>query len=189
MDLPIIAFATSDEWAAWLDANHASAEGLRIKFAKKGSGIPSVTWAEAVKVALCYGWIDSQANRVDDQFWTIKFTPRRPRSKWSQVNCAHAEELIASGKMREAGLREVERAKADGRWEAAYAPSSTITVPDDLQQALDANDTARAAFESLNSQNRYAILHRLHDAKRPETRVRRIEKFIDMLSRNEKIHP
>jgi uncharacterized protein YdeI (YjbR/CyaY-like superfamily) len=189
LELPIIAFASRDAWEAWLDEHHAASDGLRLKFAKRGSGIASVSRAEAVEVALCYGWIDSQANSLDDDYWMMRFTPRRARSKWSQVNRAKAEELIEQGKMRPAGLREVERARADGRWDAAYEAQSKAIVPEDLQRELEKNEAARAFFDSLDSRNRYAILHRIHDAKKPETRARRIEKFMAMLSEQEKIYP
>jgi uncharacterized protein YdeI (YjbR/CyaY-like superfamily) len=148
-----------------------------------------VSYAEAVEVALCFGWIDGQANRLDDDHWLQRFTPRRPRSKWSKINRDRAERLIERGEMSPAGLREVERAKADGRWEAAYDAPSTATIPDDLQRALDANDRAREFFETLNRTNRYAILYRIQDAKKPETRARRIEKYVAMLAEHTKIYP
>ena len=185
---PIIAFASQAAWETWLDEHHSTSDGLRLKFAKKGSGIESVSPDEAVEVALCYGWIDSQANRLDDAFWMMRFTPRRSRSKWSQVNRARAEALIAQDAMMPAGLLEVERAKADGRWDAAYAAQSQATVPEDLQRELDQNPEAQAFFDTLDSRNRYAILHRLHDAKKPETRARRIEKFVAMLRTGQKIY-
>ena len=182
-------FATQQEWRRWLAAEHAGAPEVWIEMAKKKSGIESITHPEAVEVALCFGWIDSQRQGVDDQWFRQRFTPRRARSKWSRLMCEKAEELIASGAMQPAGLAEVERAKADGRWDAAYEPPSTATVPDDLRRALDADPAAAAFFDSLNSQNRYAILHRLHDAKRPETRTRRIAKFVAMCAAGETIHP
>jgi len=187
-DLPVIAFASPDAFEEWLEANHETSDGLWIKFAKKASGIETVVYAEAVEVALCFGWIDGQAASLDDDWYLQRFTPRRPRSKWSQINREKAEALIASGSMRPAGLREVERAKEDGRWDAAYASPSRMTIPDDLRDALDANPAARDSFEGLNASNRYAILYRIHDAKRPETRARRIEKFVGMLARGEKLH-
>lgn len=162
---------------------------MRVKIAKKASGIPSVTYAEALEVALCYGWIDGQRNRFDDQWFLQRFTPRRPRSNWSKVNCAKVERLMEEGRMRPPGLAEVERARADGRWAAAYDAPSTATVPDDLQRALDRNPAAAAFFATLNSQNRYAILYRIQDAKKPETRARRIEKFVAMLDEGTRIHP
>jgi uncharacterized protein YdeI (YjbR/CyaY-like superfamily) len=184
-----IAFASAAAFEAWLAEQHATTDGLWVKFAKKASGIPTVVYAEAVEAALRHGWIDGQAKRLDDDFYLQRFTPRRARSKWSKINCAKAEALIASGAMEPAGLAEVERAKADGRWEAAYDAPSTATVPDDLRAALDRETAASEFFETIDSTNRYAILHRIHDAKKPETRARRIEKFVAMLSRGETIHP
>jgi uncharacterized protein YdeI (YjbR/CyaY-like superfamily) len=186
---PIVAFASQEEWAVWLAAEHASATGIWIKFAKKASGIPTVVYAEALEVALCYGWIDGQTRRVDGDFYLQRFTPRTARSKWSKINCGKVTALIEQGKMQPAGLREVERAKADGRWEAAYDAPSTATVPEDLQQELDRTPAAAAYFATLDSQNRYAILHRIQDAKKPETRARRIEKFVAMLAEGRKIYP
>jgi uncharacterized protein YdeI (YjbR/CyaY-like superfamily) len=188
-ELPTLSFATPEDWAAWLEEHHADAPGLWLEIAKAASGIPSVTYAEAVEVALCYGWIDGQKARGDELRWRQRFTPRGPRSKWSRINREKAEALIAAGAMRPAGLREVERAKADGRWEAAYDGQRTMGVPDDLRAALDANPTASAAFAELDSANRYAILYRVHDAKRPETRARRIATYVDMLARGERLHP
>ncbi len=187
--LPVIPFASRDAWDAWLAEHHEDADGVWIKIAKKGSGIESVTHPEALEVALCYGWIDGLRDRLDDEYFLQRFTPRRPRSKWSKVNCGKATELIEQGRMRPAGLKEVERAKADGRWDAAYDPWSTVTVPDDLQRELDRNDTAREFFATLDSRNRYAILYRIQDAKKPETRARRIEQYVAMLNNREKLYP
>jgi uncharacterized protein YdeI (YjbR/CyaY-like superfamily) len=187
-DLPILPFASQADWEAWLEENHADARGLWLKIAKKASGIETVTYAEALDVALCFGWIDGQRGRFDDAWFVQRFTPRRARSRWSQINRDKVERLIVDGSMRPAGLREVERAKEDGRWEAAYASQSKIEVPDDLQQALDANPAAREFFATLDSANRYAVLYRVHDAKRAETRSRRIEQFVAMLARGEQIH-
>jgi uncharacterized protein YdeI (YjbR/CyaY-like superfamily) len=186
-DMPVIAFPSQATWEQWLEENHESSNGLWVKLAKKASGIETVVYAEAVDVALCFGWIDGQVARFDDDWYLQRFTPRRARSKWSQINREKAEALIAAGRMRPAGLHEVERAKADGRWEAAYASPSKMTVPDDLQKALDDNPEAKRQFEALNASNRYAVLYRVHDAKRPETRARRIEKFVAMLARGEKL--
>jgi uncharacterized protein YdeI (YjbR/CyaY-like superfamily) len=186
--LPTIAFASREELAAWLADHHDDADGLWLKFAKKDSGIDSVTYAEAVEVALCYGWIDGQAAAGDDAHWLQRFTPRRARSRWSKINRDRATALIERGEMQPAGMREVERAKADGRWEAAYDGARTITVPDDLQAALDADDRAREFFATLDGANRYAILYRIQDAKKPETRARRIEKYVAMLREHRKIH-
>ena len=184
-----LAFESAAAFEAWLADQHAQSDGIWIMFAKKASGIPTVVYAEAVEASLRYGWIDGQVKRVDDDHYLQRFTPRRARSRWSKINCAKAEALIASGAMEPAGLAEVERAKADGRWEAAYDAPSTATVPDDLRAALDADRAAADFFETLDSNNRYAILHRIQEAKRAETRARRIEKFVAMLSRGETIHP
>ncbi len=188
-DLPILPFATRGAWEAWLDEHHAASEGLWLKIAKKGSGIETVSYPEALEVALCYGWIDGQKASFDDRYWLQRFTPRRPRSKWSKVNRQKATELIERGAMKPAGLREVERAKADGRWDAAYDAQSTATVPDDLRRELEKNDAAREFFQTLNSANRYAILYQIGDAKKPETRARRIEKFVAMLAERKKLYP
>jgi uncharacterized protein YdeI (YjbR/CyaY-like superfamily) len=188
-DLPILAFATHGAWEAWLDEHHAASEGLWLKIAKKGSGIETVSYPEALEVALCYGWIDGQKASFDDRYWLQRFTPRRSRSKWSKVNRQKATELIERGAMKPAGLREVERAKADGRWDAAYDAQSTATVPDDLRRELEKNDAAREFFQTLNSANRYAILYQIGDAKKPETRARRIEKFVAMLAERKKLYP
>ena len=163
--------------------------GLWLALLKKGASEPGLSYGDAVEVALCYGWIDGQAGKLDDRFWLQRFTPRRPRSIWSRVNRDRALALIARGEMKPAGLREVERAQADGRWEAAYEPPSTMEVPDDLRQALAANPAAAEAFAALDRTNRYAILHRIHAAKKPETRTRRIATFVAMLSEGKKLYP
>jgi len=188
-DLPVLSFASQADFEAWLEEHHATAPGLWIRIAKKASGIPTVTAAEAIESCLCFGWIDGQRRAGDDTTFLQRYTPRRPRSKWSKINRAKAEELIAEGRMRPAGLAEVRRAQEDGRWEAAYDSPATIGVPEDLQRALDAEPRAKAEFERLDSTNRYAILYRLHDAKRPETRARRLETFVAMLARGERLHP
>ena len=185
----MIPFASSEAWEAWLEENHATSDGLRIMLAKKGSGLETVSVAEAIEVALCYGWIDSQAEGFDERYWLLRFTPRRPRSKWSKRNRDKATRLIQEGRMKPAGLREVERAMSDGRWDAAYDSPSTATVPEDLQRELDRNEEAKNFFATLDSQNRYAILYRIQDAKKPETRARRIEKYITMLREGRKLHP
>ena len=187
-ELPIALFASPGELEAWLEANHGDSPGLWLKIAKKGSGVASVSYAEALELALCFGWIDSQKRGCDEIFFLQRFTPRRPRGKWSQINREAAEGLIAAGRMRPAGLAEVEAAKADGRWQAAYAGQRAAQVPDDLQRELDANPAAREFFAGLDSANRYAIVYRLNDARKPETRERRLRKFITMLERGEKIH-
>ena len=183
------AFASVAEWEAWLREHHATAPGVWIRFARKGSGIASVTYMEALQEALRFGWIDGQARGVDDSWYEQRFTPRRARSIWSKRNREFALALIEAGRMEPAGLREVERARADGRWDAAYDAPSTATVPDDLRAALDASPDAAAFFATLNSQNRYAILHRIQTAKKPETRAARIERFVAMLARGETLYP
>jgi uncharacterized protein YdeI (YjbR/CyaY-like superfamily) len=188
-DEPVLAFASRAEWEAWLARQHTTSSGLWLQIAKKGAGVASVSYAEALDVALCYGWIDGQKGKLDERYWLQRFTPRRPKSPWSKINCAKAAELIERGEMRPAGLLEVERAKADGRWDRAYQGQRTATVPDDLQRELDRNDRAREFFATLDSANRYAILYRIEEAKKPETRARRIEKYVAMLDEGKKIHP
>ena len=188
-DLPVIPFSSQEAWEDWLEENHATSDGLWLKIAKKGAGLETVSYAEALEAALCYGWIDGQKASFDDRYWLQRFTPRRPRSKWSKVNRKKATELIEEGRMKPAGLREVERAKADGRWDAAYDAQSTATVPDDLLRELEKNDAAREFFATLDSRNRYAILYQIQDAKRPETRTRRIEKYVAMLTEQRKLYP
>src|SRR5690242_10253825 len=188
-NLPIIDFASQQDWETWLQEYHVEKKGIWLKIAKKESGISSVSYAEALESALCYGWIDGQKASFDDQYWLQKFTPRRPKSIWSKVNCDKAAALIAEGRMQPAGLRQVELAKADGRWDSAFASQSKITVPDDLQSELDTNTEAQRFFETLDSANPYAILFRVQTAKKAETRAARIQKFVEMLARNEKIHP
>jgi uncharacterized protein YdeI (YjbR/CyaY-like superfamily) len=187
-ELPILLFASPLDFEAWLEENHASSTGLWLKIAKKGSGIESIDYPQALELALCFGWIDSQKRGFDQRHFLQRFTPRRPRGKWSLINREKAEALIALGTMRPAGLAEVEAAKADGRWEAAYAGQRTAEVPEDLQDELGRNEAARLSFATLDSANRYAILYRLQEAKKPETRARRLRKFIAMLERGEKIH-
>lgn len=184
-----ICFASPVEWEAWLEDNHSKSDGVWIQIAKKSAAIESVRYPEVLDSALCFGWIDGRREALDEHYFLQRFTPRRPRSKWSQVNRDNAERLIADGRMRPAGLAEVQRAKADGRWVAAYASQRSITVPEDLQRELDARPKARAFFAELTSQNRYAILFRLHDAKRPQTRAQRLAKFVAMLEAGETIHP
>ncbi len=188
-DLPIVPFSSQDDWRTWLDEHHADSPGVWLKIAKKASGIDTVTHAEALDVALCYGWIDGQRNSFDDAWFLQRFTPRRPKSKWSQINRDKVADLTERGLMRPAGLREVERATADGRWDAAYPSQRNLTVPDDLQAALDANHAAKQFFANLDRANRYAILYRLFDAKRPETRAKRIDDFVTMLAEGRKLHP
>jgi uncharacterized protein YdeI (YjbR/CyaY-like superfamily) len=187
-DLPVLLFASPEQLEGWLEEHHAKSEGIWLKIAKKGSGIDSVSYAEALESALCFGWIDSQKRGFDEKHFLQRFTPRRPGGKWSRINREKAEGLIASGAMRPAGLTEVDAAKADGRWDAAYAGQRTAEVPDDLRRELGRNQAARDFFAKLDSANRYAILYRLEDAKKPETRRRRLRKFVAMLERGEKIH-
>jgi uncharacterized protein YdeI (YjbR/CyaY-like superfamily) len=187
-DLPILLFATPPDFEAWLEENHAGSDGFWLKIAKKGSGEVSISYAEGLELALCFGWIDSQKRGHDEKFFLQRFTPRRPRGRWSRINRDKAEELIAAKAMRPAGMAEVEAARADGRWEVAYEGARTAKVPEDLQRELDANQPAREFFASLDSSNRYAIVYRLNDAKKPETRERRLRKFVAMLERGEKIH-
>jgi uncharacterized protein YdeI (YjbR/CyaY-like superfamily) len=162
--------------------------GVWLKIARKDGGAESVSYSDALDVALCHGWIDGQKDRLDERFWLQRFTPRKPRSRWSKRNCERAEALMGSGEMAPAGMREIERARADGRWEAAYDSHSTATVPDDLLAELERNDAARAFFAALDSNNRYAILYRIQEARRPETRARRIAKYVAMLGGGRQIH-
>jgi uncharacterized protein YdeI (YjbR/CyaY-like superfamily) len=187
-DLPVVSFVSRDAWEGWLGSQHTTSSGLWLKIAKKSAGIASVSYREALDVALCYGWIDGQKAKFDEDFWLQRFTPRKPWSRWSRLNRARAIELIDSGDMKPAGRREVERAKSDGRWEAAYEPQSTATVPEDLQRELDRHPRAREFFAALDGANRYAILYRIQDAKRPETRARRIAEYVAMLNEQKKIH-
>jgi uncharacterized protein YdeI (YjbR/CyaY-like superfamily) len=188
VDAPI-AFADAEAWASWLDAHHASSPGVWIRIAKKGTGIASVHYPEVLDVALAYGWIDALRRSHDATTFLQRFTPRGPRSVWSKINRDKALALIASGQMKPAGLAEVERAQKDGRWAAAYAGQKTAQVPDDLAAALAADPRAAAFFASLDSRNRYAILFRLHGAKKAETRARRLATFVAMLGKHEKLHP
>jgi len=182
---PVLFFATPAKLEAWIDEHGEDSDGIWLKFAKKDSGIESVVYAEAVEIALSYGWIDGQAKRHDDHHYLQRFTPRRSRSKWSKINREKAERLMAEGRMRPAGLREVERAKEDGRWDEAYDSPSTATVPDDFRAALDAEPAAAEFFASLGSTRRYSFLYRITDAKRPETRAKRIAEYVELLARGE----
>jgi uncharacterized protein YdeI (YjbR/CyaY-like superfamily) len=188
-DDPVVELRTQDDWAAWLEENHVAQSGVWLQFAKKGSGVETVNYGEALEVALCYGWIDGQVRRLDERYYLQRFTPRRARSSWSKVNVEKALALIERGQMKPAGLAAIEEAKADGRWERAYDPPSKIQVPDDLRAALDESPKAAELFAKLNSTNRYAILYGIQNAKRPETRARRIAKFVDMLARGETPYP
>lgn len=187
--LPILPFASQEDWEQWLAQHHQTSKGLWLKIAKKDAGVDTVTYAEALDGALCYGWIDGQKGAFDDRFWLQKFTPRGPRSKWSKINRDKVQALTQAGRMKPAGLAAVEQAQGDGRWDQAYDSQSKAVVPEDLQKELDRNPEAAAFFATLDSANRYAVLYRVQEAKKPETRARRIEKFIGMLNRGEKVHP
>ena len=181
-EIPIIELADQRSWEDWLEANHESSTGVWLKIAKKGAPRPTPTYKEALESALAYGWIDGQKGALDESFWRQRFTRRGPRSKWSQLNREKATELIESGRMRPSGRREVELAQKDGRWDDAYEPASRITVPEDFQRELDRNPEAKAFYATLKGANRYAFLYRITDAKRPETRAKRIATFIAMLN-------
>lgn len=187
-DLPTLPFASKKKWSDWLAKQHDKSAGIWLKLAKKESEIPSVTYDEAVDAALCYGWIDGQKKGFDDKYWLQKFTPRGARSIWSKINTESVEKLIKSGEMKPAGLKAVEAAKQDGRWDAAYESQKNISIPDDFRAALDKNPKAKTLFAMLNGVNRYAILFRIHNAKKAETRLRRIHQFVEMLERGEKLH-
>lgn len=186
---PILSFTTQQAWEDWLAGQGGSMPGVWLRLSKKSAERPTISYAQALDSALCHGWIDGQKQAQDQDYWLQRFTPRSAGSIWSQINKAKAEALMAAGRMRPAGLRELERARSDGRWDAAYAPASRATVPDDLQAALDANREAKAFFATLNSKNRYAILFRLQNAKKAETRAKKLAQFIDMLTRGETLHP
>jgi uncharacterized protein YdeI (YjbR/CyaY-like superfamily) len=187
-DLPVLLLTTQSDWRAWLEKNHMQPQGIWLKHAKKLSGKLSVSYKEALEDALCYGWIDSQKQAYDEDYFLQKFTPRGPKSVWSKINVAKVEELIKSGKMQPAGLEAIGMAKQDGRWGAAYDSSSSNKIPEDFLAELDKNPKAKRFFETLNKANVYAFCWRIQTAKKPETRKARIEKFIDMLYRGEKLH-
>ncbi|GAA0724318.1 YdeI/OmpD-associated family protein [Dokdonella soli] len=182
-------FERQRDWAAWLKKNHASSPGLWLKFAKKGAGAMSVSYDEAIEIALCHGWIDGQKKALDEQFWLQRFTRRSAKSIWSKINKDKALALVDAGKMAAAGLAEIERARHDGRWDAAYDGARRSVVPDDLAAALDANPRARDFFATLDKTNRYSVLFRVQTAVKPETRARRIAQLVQMLARHEKFHP
>jgi uncharacterized protein YdeI (YjbR/CyaY-like superfamily) len=184
---PVISFATARDCEAWFAEHYADQDGFWLKIAKAGSA-QTVTYAQALDVALCHGWIDGQKRGYDETHWLQRFSPRRPRSRWSQVNRDKAEALIASGRMRPAGQAQVNAAKADGRWAAAYAGQKSASVPDDLAAALAADPQAKAFFATLSAANRYAILYRVNDAKKPQTRAARIAKFVEMCHNHETLH-
>jgi len=187
-ELPTLPFETKKKWADWLAKQHDKSTGVWLKLGKKGTGIPSVTYEESLDVALCYGWIDGQKKGFDEQYWRQKFTPRGPKSIWSKINTEKAEKLIAGGEMKPAGLKAIEAAKQDGRWDAAYESQKSISVPEDFQSALEKNKNAKAFFATLNSANRYSFLFRIQTAKKAETRERRIRQFVEMLEKGETFH-
>ena len=186
---PLLAFVDAGEFERWLEEHHGQPTGLWLKIAKKGSGIPSITYDQAVDVALCFGWIDGQKNSYDRDWFLQRFSPRRPRSIWSKVNTEKVDELTKAGRMRPPGLAEAQKAKDDGRWAAAYGRQGDMPVPPDLQRFLDENDDAAKFFASLSSTNRYAFLFRLQTARRPETRAKRFAEFTSMLKAGKKFHP
>jgi uncharacterized protein YdeI (YjbR/CyaY-like superfamily) len=187
--LPVVSFATTGAWSKWLAAHHASSPGVWLKLAKTGASSASITYAQAIDVALAWGWIDGQKGKADEGWWLQRFTRRKAKSPWSKINRAKAEALVAKGSMELPGLAEVERAKRDGRWERAYDGAASSSVPTDLAAVLARNARALAFFETLDGANRYAILYRVQTAKKPETRAERITRFVAMCARGETIHP
>ncbi|MGN6404481.1 YdeI/OmpD-associated family protein [Sinomonas sp.] len=188
-ELPELLLPDADAWRAWLAENHATSRGVWLVQHKKGGAVTSLTYEQALDHALCFGWVDGQIGRRDEGSYVTRFTPREPKSKWSKLNVANVERLEAAGLMTEAGRAVVESAKADGRWEMAYAGQATAEVPEDLAGAIAANPEAQAMFEALTSVNRYAIIYRLGTVKKPETRARKIAEYVDMLARQETIYP
>jgi len=188
-ELPIHHFQRQQDWSAWLNENHTTSPGVWLQLAKKGADTPSVSYEEAVEIALCFGWIDGQKQTHSGQFWLQKFARRSDKSVWSKINKDKALALAKTEKMKPAGLKEIERAKLDGRWDAAYDPTSKATVPSDFQSALDSNARAKAFFATLDSRNQYAVLFRIQTAKKAETRARKISQFVLMLERHEQVHP
>ena len=184
-----LTFTDQAAWESWLALNGTVISGVWLRLAKRTAQQQTVSYAEALEIALCHGWIDGQKQAESEHFWLQRFTPRAARSIWSQINKTKAEALISAGRMHPAGMSEVERARQDGRWDRAYASASQATVPDDLQVALNANKKAKAFFATLNGQNRYAILFRIQNVKKAETRARKIAQFVAMLANNEKLHP
>ena len=187
-DLPILSFLSPAEWRRWLAINHDTAKGLWLRFFKKGSGVKSIIYAEALDEALCYGWIDGQLNKYDEDSYLQKFTPRGPKSVWSKRNTEYVKRLVEEGRMKPAGLKQVEMAKADGRWEKAYDSPGKMTMPEDFLIALSKNKKAKAFFDTLNKANTYAIAWRLQTAKKPETREKRMIQILEMLSKEQKFH-
>ena len=186
---PVVSFTSREAWWAWLSEHHADPVGVWLRLERKREGSAPLTHPEALEAAIAHGWIDGTRRRLDERHYIQRFTPRRARSKWSRINREKVEALIAADRIRPAGLREYEEAKADGRLDNAYEPQSSIQVPPDLQKELDANPEAARFFETLDSQNRYAVLYRIQDAKRPETRARRIAQYVEMLADGRKLHP
>jgi uncharacterized protein YdeI (YjbR/CyaY-like superfamily) len=187
--LQTVSFKSPAEFRSWLAKNHAQSDGIWMRIYKKGASELPVTYAQALDQALCYGWIDGQKQKFDQDSWLQRFTPRRPRSGWSKINTQHAERLMKFGEMTPAGLKAIEAAKLDGRWKAAYDSPRNAVPPDDFLRELNKNRKAKAFFETLNNSNTYAIVYRLQTAKKPETRTKRIQQFVAMLARNEKLHP
>src|SRR3954447_2273106 len=187
-DLPVLSFPDQAAFEEWLEENHATSPGIYVKIAKKAAGEPSVTQQQMVESMLCFGWIDGRANRLDDRYFLQRVTPRRPKSPWSQRNVEWVARLLEAGRMRPAGLAAVEAAQADGRWEQAYAGAATITVPDDLAAALAAEPAAQETFDALNRTNRYAVLWRVHTARTPDGRAKRIASLVEMLAKGEQFH-
>jgi uncharacterized protein YdeI (YjbR/CyaY-like superfamily) len=189
VELPVLAFTSAAAWLDWLESEHARSDGVWLKIAKKTAAEPTVSYADALEVALCLGWIDGQKRPLDADYWLQRFTPRKPASRWSRINTEKADALVSAGRMRPAGLAEMERAKADGRWDQAYAGQRSSEVPDDLRQALDANPPAAEFFTTISRVNRYAILYRISSVKRPETRARKIAQYVQMLAEHQTLHP
>jgi uncharacterized protein YdeI (YjbR/CyaY-like superfamily) len=188
-ELPVLTFPSAAAWEEWLAGQHDAAAGAWLRIARRGAAEATVSYQEALEVAICFGWIDSHKDRLDDEFWVQRFTPRRPSGRWSKINADKAVALIECGRMRPAGLREVDRAKADGRWDSAYAGQASMEIPDDLREALSADAAAAEFFETISSVNRYAILYRIGSVKRPETRARKIAQYVAMLAEHQTIHP
>lgn len=186
--MPVTSFTSPDRWGSWLDKNHTTSKGVWLRIYKKGSGIKTISYSEALDGALCYGWIDGQKRPFDAESWIQRFCPRRPKGLWSKINVGHAERLIRLGKMKPAGLAAIESAKKDGRWDAAYHSSSKAIVPEDFLAALSKNKKAKAFFKSLNKTNLYSISWRLQTAKKPETRQRRMKTILQMLAKGQKFH-
>lgn len=189
MSDPTLTFANQAEWESWLELNGSAVSGVWLRLAKKTADERTVSYAEALESALCHGWIDGRKQAESERYWLQRFTPRTARSIWSRINKAKAEALVSAGRMQPGGMREIDRARQDGRWDSAYSSASKSTVPDDLQKALDANKKAKAFFATLDSQNRYAILFRIQNVKKAETRARKIARFVEMLANGEKLHP